>query len=174
MRHLNNGQNERNERWRAVSATFKFAIYLSAAGVIVSDIIARYVMSDDLFRHNDQEIVRAWIYISVMYALALPILCIIIFRSLYGYKYPDHKLADRIILTIFSLIFCPFLALAPVLLLLIGDSATGRSLAAYRAFSGTVLGLFMGGTFFVYVAAIMAWALLVYLPNIWIESPKDI
>ncbi|MFC3656480.1 hypothetical protein FZ025_20300 [Xanthomonas hyacinthi] len=174
MRHLNGNQYELNEKWRSVSGAFKLSLYLSAMGVLTSDLIARYVMDDNLFGFRDHGVARAWIYIFEMYVLALPIICVVIFRRLSGYKYPKHTIVSRIILTIFSFVFCPLLALAPVLLLILGDSAVGQSLAAYRAFSGSALGLFIGGAFFVYVAAIMAWALLVCLPNIWIQSTKDI
>ncbi|MBM9912231.1 MULTISPECIES: transporter [Stenotrophomonas] len=171
MSGMNDGQQQRNAQWGGVSRLFWPAMAMSAVLVAGADVLHRTGAYPQALFDRSSADVGTWLYVALMYLVAIPVLFFRMRRLLVGYPVPWNPPAKRWLLGAFSLILCSGLMLLPVIVLTIGNSAAGRGKGLYQLFTGSFFGTFLVGGVLAYGAAMAAWLLLVGTPKLLFPRP---
>lgn len=151
---------KREAQWKVVSAQLKVSVYLSIGAALTADGLARWVPSPIQLADDwgmEQQMV---IYLSLLYAVVLPVLLVRMFNALREYKVPRRSLPDRLLFAVLAGATLPVIIALPALLLLMGPQTVGRAHSAYMFFTGSLIGTALGGGVMAYAAAIAGWMLV--------------
>lgn len=118
---------------------------------------------------------RALIYLILGYASLVPIYFFKFDRLLRASPPPKKGLSDKIFLTLFGVIFLGAFVLIPFGFALMANVAAGRASVFVSSFTGSFIGLVIGGAFLLYSVTFGFWLLLRGIPRLWIgQSWQDI
>lgn len=170
MSGINDRQQQRNAQWGTVSRLFWPAMAMSAVLVAGAEVLHRTGAYPQAMLDGAAD-VRTWLYVALMYLIAIPMLFFRMRRLLEGYCVPWNPPAKRWLLGAFSLILCSGMMLLPVIVLSIGNCAAGRGRGLYQLFTGSLFGTFLVGGVLAYGAAMAAWLLLVGTPKLLFPGP---
>lgn len=170
---MTDGQRLRNAQWGKVSRLFRPAMAISVALTASAEALYRTGAYPHAIFDGGSADVRTWLYVALMYLIAIPVLFLWMTRLLAGYPMPWNPLAKRWLLGAFSLILCSGMILLPAIVLTVGDSAAGRGKGLYQLFTGSLLGTFLVGTVLAYGAAMGAWLLFIGTPKLLFPKPHE-
>jgi hypothetical protein len=171
MSGMNDRQQQRNAQWGSVSRLFWPAMAMSALLAAGAHVLHRTGAYPHALLDSAGTDVRSWLYVALMYLVAIPVLFFQMRRRLAGYPVPWSPVLKRWLLGAFSLVLCSGLMLLPVIVLTVGSSAAGRGKGLYQLFTGSLFGTFLVGTVLAYGAAMAAWLLLVGTPRLLFPKP---
>ena len=137
MSGMNDEQQQRNAQWGKVSRLFRPATAISAALTASAEALYRTGAYPRAIFDGGSADVRTWLYVALMYLIAIPVLFLWMRRLLAGYPMPWSPLAKRWLLSAFSLILCSGMVLLPAIVLTVGGSATGRGKGLYQLLTGS-------------------------------------
>lgn len=173
MSGMNDEQQQRNAQWGKVSRLFWPAMGISAALTAIAEALYRTGAYPHAMFDGGSTDVRTWLYVALMYLIAIPVLFLWIRRLLAGYPMPWNPLAKRWLLGAFSLILCSGMVLLPAIVLTVGAGAADRGKGLYQLFTGSLLDTFFVGTILAYGAAMGAWLLIVGTPKLLFPKPPE-
>lgn len=117
MSGMTDGQQLRNAQWGKVSRLFKPAMIISAALTASAETFYRTGAYPRAIFEAGSTDVRTWLYVALMYLIALPVLFLWMRRLLAGYPMPWNPPLKRWLLGAFSLILCSGMIVLPVIVL---------------------------------------------------------
>lgn len=150
---------QREAQWRAVSAQFKFSVYMSIGIALAADGVARWVPLPTRLATAWEVDQRVLVYVSLLYALVIPVLLSRVSAVLREYKVPRREMADRLLFAVLAVATLPLIIALPILLLIMGPQSVGAAHSAYALFTNSLVGLALGGSFLAYGAALAGWML---------------
>ena len=151
----------------------KIACFLSAIMSLLSEFIVRTDMKLNylgvISQTQSSGELRSWIYIILMYILAIPILILCLRSNLfYNHNLPNHSLQKRLKLTLLSLVILPVLSFFPLIFMLIGEDDY-RIGGIYYLFTTSFLGLLVIGSLLFYAASLGIY-LFMLIPKLLIGN----
>ena len=118
MSGMTDGQQLRNAQWGKVSRLFKPAMIISAALTASAETLYRTGAYPRAIFEAGSTDVRTWLYVALMYLIALPVLFLWMRRLLAGYPMPWNPPLKRWLLGAFSLVLCSGMIVLPAIVLI--------------------------------------------------------
>lgn len=161
---------DRQVHWKRISVLFKHVLWISLLMCVLAHMLVDVPEVVRLVPDGEFPVARAWIYVVLMYVIAVPVLFAAMVRSLASYRPPQHALGKRLVIASFAVVMCALWILSPLAVLLLGPDAAGRAHLAYVAFTGNFFGTILAGALLFYSVAVAAWLTLVGVPRLWSSS----
>ena len=165
---------DRQEHWKRVSGLFKHVLWISLLLCVVAHFLAHIPEVARLVPEGEFPVLRTWIYVVLMYAIAVPVLFAAMVVALSSYRPPHHALGKRLVIALSAVLMCALWILSPLAVLLMGHDAAGRAHLAYLAFTGHFIGTVLTGALLFYSVSIAAWLMLVGTVKLWSSPNKGV
>lgn len=166
MNHTDPLQSQRDAQWRSVSRLFWLALGLSAALALAAEMLQRLQLLPPTVSTGVGALDRTWLYVGLLYLVAVPVLFLRMRGALAGYPVPWHPPRRRLLLGALAVVICAGLMLLPLIVLLAGADASGRGQSLYRLFVNSVVGTGLVGAVLGYGVAMAAWLLFCGTPQL--------
>jgi len=156
------------KHYLVISLLIAVVVHLTITNMphLVRKIIEQY----PLIGGRDEGVLRALIYFGAMYIFVIPSFAVVFHRKLKRYKPPSHKFIERVVYTVFGIIFFSAMCVFPFIFLLTDNTSNGYAGFVYKSMTGSVIGLSVIGASFSYASTLCFWLLFFSVPKMWMGN----